>query len=277
MIVALVINESLLVIIGLIAGFLGSLSGLGGASIITPLLVFLGIEVKTAIANSILTIVATSAGSSVSLLRDHYTCIKAAMYLELFTILGGFIGASITLFVPSWFLYFFFSFFLLVSLFFRRKKELVKDARRVDKYTELLGIKGYYQERGIIVEYRGKNAHIAGPLMVVAGFAAGVLGIGAGAFKTAIMERILGLPIKVSTATSNFIIGMTGLAAATVYIKTGLVDPYIVGPLILGASLGSIIGSRLLRKISDKTASYLSMILTIYIILQMLVKGVQSL
>ena len=271
----MVLNIATLVAIGLGAGFLGSLSGLGGASIITPILVGLGVPVKTAIANSVVTIVATSAGSSASYLRDHYTNIRAAMYLELFTIMGGIIGASIAVLVPSWILYFFFAFFLLASLLIREKIK-PKKKRSMDKLTAILKIHGRYWENGRLREYRGRNTAIGGPLMIIAGLAAGALGIGAGAFKTAIMEGVIGLPVKVSTATSNFIIGMTGLAAATVYVKTGLVDPFIVGPLILGTSIGSIIGSRILGKISDKKAKMVSVALTLYIVLQMLVKGVQA-
>jgi uncharacterized membrane protein YfcA len=271
----LVLNIATLVAIGLGAGFLGSLSGLGGASIITPILVGLGVPVKTAIANSVVTIVATSAGSSASYLRDHYTNIRAAMYLELFTIMGGIIGASIAVLVPSWILYFFFAFFLLSSLLIREKIK-PKEERSIDKLTAILKIHGRYWENGRLREYVGRNTAIGGPLMIIAGLAAGALGIGAGAFKTAIMEGVIGLPVKVSTATSNFIIGMTGLAAATVYVKTGLVDPFIVGPLILGTSIGSIIGSRILGKISDKKAKMVSVALTLYIVLQMLVKGVQA-
>jgi uncharacterized membrane protein YfcA len=271
----LVLNIVTLVAIGLGAGFLGSLSGLGGASIITPILVGLGVPVKTAIANSVVTIVATSAGSSASYLRDHYTNIRAAMYLELFTIMGGIIGASIAVLVPSWILYFFFAFFLLASLLIREKIK-PKEEGSMDKLTAILKIHGRYWENGRLREYGGRNTAIGGPLMIIAGLAAGALGIGAGAFKTAIMEGVIGLPVKVSTATSNFIIGMTGLAAATVYVKTGLVDPFIVGPLILGTSIGSIIGSRILGKISDKKAKMVSVALTLYIILQMLIKGAQA-
>uniref|UniRef100_A0A7C1IG58 Probable membrane transporter protein n=1 Tax=Fervidicoccus fontis TaxID=683846 RepID=A0A7C1IG58_9CREN len=271
----LVLNIATLVAIGLGAGFLGSLSGLGGASIITPILVGLGVPVKTAIANSVVTIVATSAGSSASYLRDHYTNIRAAMYLELFTIMGGIIGASIAVLVPSWMLYFFFAFFLLSSLLIREKIK-PKEEGSIDKLTAILKIHGRYWENGRLREYVGRNTAIGGPLMIIAGLAAGALGIGAGAFKTTIMEGVIGLPVKVSSATSNFIIGMTGLAAATVYVKTGLVDPFIVGPLILGTSIGSIIGSRILGKISDKKAKMVSVALTLYIILQMLIKGAQA-
>lgn len=271
----MVLNIVTLVAIGLGAGFLGSLSGLGGASIITPILVGLGVPVKTAIANSVVTIVATSAGSSASYLRDHYTNIRAAMYLELFTIMGGIIGASIAVLVPSWILYFFFAFFLLASLLISEKIK-PKEEGSMDKLTAILKIHGRYWENGRLREYVGRNTAIGGPLMIIAGLAAGALGIGAGAFKTAIMEGVIGLPVKVSTATSNFIIGMTGLAAATVYVKTGLVDPFIVGPLILGTSIGSITGSRILGKISDKKAKMVSVALTLYIIMQMLIKGVQA-
>jgi len=264
----------LLVAVGFLGGLLGGMSGLGGASIITPILTAAGVPVRTAIANSAITIVATSSGSSSAFLRDRYTNVKVALYLELFALSGGTAGACLSTRLPPRALYLFFAAFLIASLLVGGRQ-----AARTPPPAQLrglLGLRGEYCNDHGCVQYEARRPHLAGPLMVVAGAAAGALGIGAGAFKTAILERVMGLPAKVSSATSIYIVGMTGLASSAVYVRTGLVDPFIAGPLVLGATIGSMLGSRLLARMSDRAARAVSMSLTLYVAAQMLAKGVVS-
>jgi len=269
-------------IVALFSGFLGSLTGLGGASIMTPILVALGLPLKYSIANAVISIIATSAGSSAAYVRDRITNIRAAMYMEIFTITGGIVGAYLTLMLPAVVLYFFFASFLILVLFLSREKGSLNDVsrdREIDRFSSWLNIRGEYYDPGdkIYISYIVRRAHIGGPMMMIAGVAAGSLGIGAGAFKTAIQEGIMGLPPKVATTTSNFIIGMTGLAAASVYISSGYVDPVLAASMTLGTAVGSIIGSKILPIIRGRTVRILSMIITVYLIIQMIYKGVSQL
>jgi len=263
------------------AGFLGSLIGLGGGTIVIPILTLLGVPLKQAIANSMITLIATSSGSASAYVRERLTNVKAAMYLEIFTVIGAIVGATIALLVPSRYLYFFFAAFLSSSFYGIRRKMLVKtpnhDAAQ-DRFSKWLELEGsYYDESlGRVVNYKIVKAHVGGPAMIVAGLAAGMLGIGAGAFKVAIHELILKMPPKASSATSNFIIGMTALAGSTVFIASGLVNVVLAGSIAVGATVGSMMGSRLLPKISDKTIRILFLSVLIYLILQMVYKGVTS-
>ncbi len=273
-----------ILVIAFFAGLLGSLTGLGGASIMTPMLVGIGFPLKHSIANAMISVIATSAGSSAAYVRDRITNPRAAMYLEMFTIIGGIVGAIITLVTPSTALYFFFASFLitmnLYSFYEKRRREYhISSSEELDRFSRWLGIHGEYYDQSEMrtIRYVVKRAHIGGPMMIIAGVAAGSLGIGAGAFKTTIQESILDLPTKVASTTSNFIIGMTGLAASTVYISSGYVNPVIAGAMALGTTLGGLVGSRLLPRISIGGVRFLSMAITIYVIVQMMYKGVASL
>jgi len=263
------------------AGFLGSLIGLGGGTIVIPVLSILGVPLKQAIANSMITLIATSSGSASAYVRERLTNIKAAMYLEIFTVIGAIIGATITLLVPSKYLYFFFAAFLSSSFYGIRRKILTSashDGTHQDRLSKWLELEGNYYDESLDreVSYKIVRAHLGGPAMTIAGLAAGMLGIGAGAFKVAIHELILKMPPKASSATSNFIIGMTALAGSTVFIASGLVNVVLAGSIAVGATIGSLAGSRLLPKISDKTIRVLFLVVLIYLILQMVYKGVTS-
>ncbi len=266
--------------ISVLVGLLGSLVGLGGAAIITPILVAFGIPVKVAIASAMVSIIATSSGSASSYVRDRLTNVRIAMYLEMFTIPGAILGATITAFISPVYLYFFFAAFLLTS--FLNVKGLAKDfipaPKHQDKVSMWLKLEGSYfdKARGQIIRYHATNALLGGLGMVVAGVAAGMLGIGAGAFKVTIQENILKLPPKVSSTTSNFIIGMTALAATSVYLFSGLLNLTLMTPIAIGTTIGALVGGRLLNRLSDRSVRLLFFAVVTYIIIQMLYKGVTS-
>lgn len=267
-----------LVLISIFTGFLGSLTGLGGGSIMIPILVGFGVPVKYAIAASMVTIIATSSGSASSYVREHITNVKAAFYLEMFTITGAIIGATITALIASRYLYFFFAAFLLTSFYGlsgHLKEEFPKPVSqdRLSKWLELHG--GYYdQAAGRDVEYKLNNALPGGLGMMVAGLAAGMLGIGAGAFKVSVHELILKMPSKVSSTTSNFIIGMTALAGASVYFATGLIYVGLAAPMAIGTTIGAIAGGRILNRFPNRMIRYLFLIIVSVLIVQMLYRGI---
>jgi len=260
-------------------GFLGSLTGLGGASVLIPVLVLFGVPVKVAIASSIVSIIATSSGSASSYVRERITNIRVAMFLEIFTISGAIIGASITTFIHATYLYFFFAAFLLSSFISLRKRAAGQISRELDKISRWLNLQGsYYDEaEGREISYRAYNALPGGLGMLVAGLAAGMLGIGAGAFKVTVQENILRLPPKVSSATSNFIIGMTALAATSVYLFTGLLNLTLMAPMAIGTTIGALIGGRILNKLNSRVLRVLFFAIIVFLIVQMLYKGVVSL
>jgi len=248
--------------------------------LLIPLLVLLGIPVKEAIACSMVAIIATSSGSAASYVRERITNVKIAMYLEIFTISGAILGATITTVIPPVYLYFFFAAFLMTSfLKIRHSNDYeFRASQHQDRIARWLGLKGsYYDERTKkVMEYNADKAVLGGLGMLVAGLAAGMLGIGAGAFKVTVQENILKLPPKVSSTTSNFMIGMTALAGVSVYLFSGLLNLTLMAPMAIGATIGAIIGGRVLNKISDKVLRVLFFFIVAILIIQMLYKGVTS-
>jgi uncharacterized membrane protein YfcA len=257
----------------------GALTGLGGAAILIPILVLFDIPIKYAIAASMVAIIATSSGSASSYVKDELSNIRAAFYLEIFTVMGAIVGATITSIIAPVYLYFFFAFFLLSSFIaFVRIKHTDLPNDKQDSFARWLRLEGSYYDRylGREVVYKMTNPAIAGPGMFVAGLAAGMLGIGAGAFKVSIHELIMKMPTKVSTATSNFIIGMTALAGSSVYFASGLFYLDLAAPLAVGTTLGAFVGARILRRLSNRASRYIFMIILVYILVEMVYKGVTS-
>ncbi len=262
-------------------GFLGSLTGLGGASILIPVLVLFGIPVKEAIASGMVAIIATSSGSASSFVREHITNVKVAMYLEMFTITGAIAGATITTIIRSTFLYFFFAGFLLTSFLRFRHAMMGRFIPQPtqDRLSRWLGLKGSYFDENTkeVVEYRVNHSLLGGLGMLGAGLAAGMLGIGAGAWKVTVHENILGMPPKVSSTTSNFVIGMTALAGVSVYLFSGLLNLTLMAPMAIGTTLGAVAGGRVLNKMNNLTLKILFFGIVAFLIAQMLYKGIASL
>ena len=269
-----------LLLISIPVGFVGSLTGLGGASILIPILVLFGLPIKEAIASGLVSVIATSSGSASAYVRDRLANIKIAMYLEMFTSVGAIIGATITTLIAPVYLYFFFAAFLMTS-FLKLKHEPSPDPStaghtRLSRWLELDG--GYFDEvRKKTVAYRAECPLLGGLGMMIAGLAAGMLGIGAGAFKVTVQENILKLPPKVASTTSNFIVGMTALAGISVYFFSGLLNVTLMAPMAIGTTVGAIAGGRVLNRLNDRVLRLLFGFVITLLILQMLYKGIKSL
>jgi len=274
------LNMAVIMLLSFITGLVGALTGLGGGSIMIPLLTLLGVPIKYAVAAGLITVIATSSGSATTYVERELTNVRVAMYLEIYTVIGAIIGAIITNFIAPKLLYFFFAGFLMTSFIGLRghmSKELPV-VEKQDKLSSWLKLKGsYYDEAlGKVVDYKITNAFPGGLGMFIAGLAAGMLGIGAGAFKVSVQELLLKMPSKVSSTTSNFIIGMTALAGASVYLTMGLININLAAPMAIGTTLGAIVGSRILNKFRNVTIRYLFLVVVLYLIIQMLYKGVTA-
>jgi uncharacterized membrane protein YfcA len=257
---------------------LGSIVGIGGGSILTPILVYYGIPIKVAIAASMVAIIATSSGAASSYVRNRLSNVRAAFFLEIFTALGAIVGAFITSLIAPRLLYFFFAGFLLTSFYAlrsRSKRGKIQE-REQDGLAKWLKLEGSYYDKPTKqeVHYKLSRPALASPGMFVAGLAAGMLGIGGGIFKVSIHELVLGMPSKVSTATSNFIIGMTALAGASVYFSSGLIYLDLAAPLAIGTTLGSMLGARVLPRMKNESVRQLFLVVLAVLILEMLYKGV---
>jgi uncharacterized membrane protein YfcA len=274
------ISFDMVFLIAIVAGLFGALTGLGGGTVMVPVLTYLGVDIKLAIAASMISVIATSCSSASLYLRQGLVNLKTGMYLEMFTIVGAVIGASITLVTGSEPLFIAFGAILILAgiLLFARdripgKKTSVPAQDRLSRSLELQGRYEDQAEQRQIV-YFPVRPGVGGPLMVFAGMISGLLGIGAGAFKVLVQDLIMGIPTKVSTSTSNLIIGVTALAGSSVYMSAGLVDPTLAVPIILGVTIGATGGTFLLQRMTNKTVRRYFIIVVILIGLDMIRRGV---
>ena len=271
-------------IIAVLAGFLGSLVGLGGGIIITPALTILfGIDIKYAIGASIVAVIATSSGSAIAFVKDHVSNMRVGMLLEIFTTAGGVVGALMAGIFSSKLLYIFFSLILLNSFYGMLKKtglinkgKKEEDKVENDKYADKYKLNSTYYDKatGETVKYNVTNVPQGSLVMFGAGFASGLLGIGSGAFKVVALDTYMKLPIKVSTATSNFMMGVTATASALIYFFNGTINPAIAAPIALGTLIGSRTGAKVMQRLDAKYIRYIFLPILLFTIVNMFLKGV---
>jgi uncharacterized protein len=231
------------------AGFLGSLTGLGGGFIVTPVLTLVfGADIRYAIGASIIAIIATSSGAAAAYVREGFTNLRVGVLLEIATVLGALLGASLTTVLPTHVIAVVFGLVLLQSAYLitRPRVARVDSPRSPDGLAARLRLDSSYPTPEGERAYRVYNVPGGFGLMGLAGVLSGLLGLGSGAVKVLAMDRVMRMPFKVSTATSNFMIGVTAAASAGIYIRHGYVDPGLAMPVVLGILGGSMVGARLL-------------------------------
>jgi len=238
---------AVLLLVSALAGFLGALTGLGGGVVLVPVLTLaFGVSVRYAIGASLVSVIATSSGAAASYVKEGYTNIRIGMFLQMATCIGALIGALIATSVSTSLIAIIFAVVLIYSawLSLNKKEEQVVIATKPDRISEALQLEGSYPTPEGEVEYAARNAPLGFATMGVAGVLSGLLGIGSGAVKVIAMDHVMGLPFKVSTTTSNFMIGVTAAASAGIYFHRGYIDPGLSMPVMLGALLGSLLGAR---------------------------------
>lgn len=240
---------SLLLALGSLAGgFLGALTGLGGGVVLVPLLTLVfGVDLRYAIGASLVSVIATSSAAAASYVRDGYSNVRVGMFLEVATTIGAVAGAMMATWVPVSAVAVVFGAVLLWSSIasLRRRSDGTGPAR-ADPTAASLRLDGSFPTPAGAQTYH--VAHVPGgfALMFVAGGLSGLLGIGSGALKVLAMDQVMGLPFKVSTTTSNFMIGVTAAASAGLYLHRGYIDPGLTMPVMLGVLAGASLGARLL-------------------------------
>ena len=231
-----------------VAGFLGALTGLGGGVVIVPLLtIFFGVDLRYAVGASLVSVIATSSGAAAAYLREGYTNIRIGMFLEIATTLGALSGAWLAaLVVPDALAVVFGAVLLVTALLATRRHPKEAPDALPDPIAARLRLDGAYTDREGLRPYHVRRVPLGFALMFVAGGISGLLGIGSGAFKVLAMDQAMRLPFKVSTTTSNFMIGVTAAASAGVYLRRGWIEPTIALPVMLGVLLGSMLGAYVL-------------------------------
>jgi len=234
----------------LAAGFLGSLTGLGGGIVITPLLtVLFGVDIRYAIGASLVSVIATSSGAAAAYVKEGFTNIRIGMFLEIATTVGAVVGASVASRLPVSTISVIFGIVLLFSAYAStRPAPKISSDGSPDRLAELLKMDSTYPTLRGVERYHVRGVPAGFSLMFVAGGLSGLLGIGSGALKVIAMDQAMRIPFKVSTTTSNFMIGVTAAASAGVYLQRGYIDPGLTMPVMLGVALGALLGARVLAR-----------------------------
>ena len=273
-----VLEFSALIALGsLLAGFLGALTGLGGGVVVVPMLALLfHVDIRYAIGASLVSVIATSSGAAAAYVREGYSNIRIGMFLETATTVGALAGVGIALYVSSNAIAIVFGVVLLCSAYLSSRHYVDGAHLPPSKLAARLRLNGSYPGLDGKQSYSVTGVPAGYGLMFVAGVLSGLLGIGSGAVKVLAMDRAMKIPFKVSTTTSNFMIGVTAAASAGLYLHRGYIAPGLAMPVMLGVLAGALIGARVLVKARVKVLRYLFAAVVVVLGLEMIYKGISG-
>ena len=258
----------------ILAGLLGSLTGLGGGVVIVPVLTLLfHVDIRYAIGASLVSVIATSSGAAAAYVREGFSNVRIGMFLEIATTLGALVGAYLTAIVSTHSIGIIFGVVLLYSAYASLQSHPEEAHREPNALALKLNLQGSYPTSHGMESYVAQNVPGGFSLMFVAGALSGLLGIGSGAVKVLAMDRAMRLPFKVSTTTSNFMIGVTAAASAGIYLHRGYINPTIAMPVMLGVLFGSLIGARILMRARVYTLKILFSIVIVALGFEMIYSG----
>jgi uncharacterized protein len=258
------------------AGLLGSLTGLGGGIIVTPMLTLLfHVDLRYAIGASLVSVIATSSGAAAAFVREGYTNVRVGVLLEIATTTGALAGAALAGFIPTSALAVLLAGILFWTAFRSLRPHKEHEVLTTpDKWSVRLRLDSTYPTAEGKRAYSVQNAPGGFGLMFIAGILSALLGIGSGVIKVIAMDRVMKLPFKVSTTTSNFMIGVTAAASAGVYLHRGYVQPTLAFPVMIGVLGGAMLGARILGKVNTTRLRQIFTVVVFVAALQMLYKGV---
>ncbi len=261
----------------LLAGFLGALTGLGGGVVVVPMLALLfHVDIRYAIGASLVSVIATSSGAAAAYVREGYSNIRIGMFLETATTAGAIAGAALVLYVSTNAIAIVFGVVLLFSAYLSSRHWVEYSAHPSSKLAERLRLNGSYPGPNGKLSYNVTGVPAGYGLMFVAGVLSGLLGIGSGAVKVLAMDQAMKIPFKVSTTTSNFMIGVTAAASAGLYLHRGYIAPGLAMPVMLGVLTGSLIGARVLVKARVKVLRYLFAAAIVALGFEMIYNGIKG-
>lgn len=274
-----VLFDFIIIAVSIVSGCLGAMLGLGGGVILIPVLVsVLGVDVKTAIAASLVAVVTTSGAAALVRGRDSMSNYRVGVTLEVVAGLGAIAGAMLATIAPADMLTMFFGVSLLMTAALSWRG--VSDAAAVLPQTwwgRVLQLDGIEETKEGIRVYYVQKVPLGLGVMTIAGLLSGMLGIGSGAYKVLAMDSCMRMPFRVSTITSNFMIGITAASGVMVYLRDGMVDPTIAGPVLIGIVPGAMFGSWLVPKINVNTLKKIFLVVLLLVGLQMMLKGGKAL
>jgi uncharacterized membrane protein YfcA len=257
------------------AGLVGSLTGMGGGVVIIPMLtLLLGVDMRYAIGASLVSVIATSSGAAAAYVKEGYTNIRLGLFLEIATTCGALLAASVAMNVPTHILAMIFGIVLLYSAYLSTRPHVdlpVADAP--DRLASRLRLDSTFPTPEGLAAYHVHAVPAGFALMFVAGALSGLLGIGSGALKVLAMDRAMRIPFKVSTTTSNFMIGVTAAASAGIYLTRGYIDPGLSMPVVLGVLAGSLTGARVLMRAPVRALRIVFCIVLVALAIEMIYNG----
>src|SRR3984957_3019330 len=257
------------------AGFLGSLTGLGGGVMIVPFLTLLfHVDIRYAIGAALVSVIATSSGAAAAYVKEGYSNVRVGMFLEIATTVGALVGAAVALYLHVSVIAIIFGLALIYSAFSSlRKKSEHKTDVAPDRIATWLRMDSSYPTPEGMTQYHVRGVPLGFALMFGAGVLSGLLGIGSGAVKVLAMDQAMKLPFKVSTTTSNFMIGVTAAASAGIYLSRGYIDPGIAMPVMLGVLGGSLVGARILTGATVRTLRLVFGVVIGFLAVEMIYNG----
>jgi len=263
-------------VVSIVAGFLGALGGVGGGLVIVPVLtLFFGVDIHIAAGASIISVIATSSGAAVAFLRDGWANVRVAMFLQIATVAGAIAGALVAPNIPTQALLLTLGIVLLISVVMQITRLAEEPSKVATGNKDPLRMGGSYRSIRLqrVVDYRPQRVPAGFAMMAVAGVISGLLGIGSGALKVLAMDGLMRLPMKVSSATSNFMIGVTAAASVGIYVARGYVDVRLVAPVTLGILIGAVTGARLLPRLTNWHVRVIFIPVLMVIALETLLRG----
>ena len=257
------------------AGLLGSLTGLGGGVVLVPLLtIFFKVDIRYAIGASLVSVIATSSGAAAAYVKEGFSNIRIGMFLEIATTLGALCGAFLATMVSTRSLAIIFGLVLLYSAYLSRKPRTAEERNLPpDALATRLRLNGSFPSEEGVRSYNVQRVPAGFSLMFGAGALSGLLGIGSGAVKVLAMDQAMRIPFKVSTTTSNFMIGVTAAASAGIYLNRGYIDPGLSMPVMLGVLAGSLVGARILMKAETRVLRLVFSLVIVVLGAQMIYEG----
>lgn len=268
--------STLIFLISISAGFLGAITGLGGGVVIIPVLTILfGVDIRYAIGASLVSVIATSSGAAAAYVKEGFTNIRIGMFLEIATTLGALVGAVLATIVSTSAIAVIFGIVLVYSAgqSIQPRRERSGDIRP-DKLAQMLRMNSTYPSPEGAKAYFVERIPGGLGIMMTAGILSGLLGTGSGAFKVLAMDQVMRIPFKVSTTTSNFMIGVTAAASAGVYLNRGYVDPGLAMPVMLGALLGSLLGTKVLVRTPVQRLRMVFGVVILVLAIEMIYNGI---
>jgi uncharacterized membrane protein YfcA len=258
------------------AGLLGSLTGLGGGFVIIPLLtLLLHVDIHYAIGASLVSVIATSSGSAAAYVKEGLTNIRLGMFLEIATTAGAFTGAILAIYIPAQCIAVLFGIILIFSAIMSLRQNAEQIVHQQTYLSKKFKLGGSYPMNDQVIEYGVSNVAGGFFMMIFAGIISGLLGIGSGALKVIAMDGVMRIPFKVSTTTSNFMIGVTAAASAVVYLQRGYIHPGLAMPVVVGVLIGAVSGSKILVKATSSTwLRWVFAIVITLIAIQMIYNGI---